>query len=293
MQSRQLLRLVGYASGIGGADQRVGQGPLVMQQSAFMQRLEQIDFFWDMISPSRVTHATTEEAVAALCQTLALNISGQVRAKEFFTVIGGDHSCAIGTWSGVYDALHEQGDFGLIWIDAHMDSHTPDTTLTGRIHGMPLACLLGHGYPALTTILQAKAKLKPEHVCLIGARSFESGEAQLLERLNIRVYFMEELHQRGLIPVLREAVTIVNQGTLGYGLSLDIDSIDPKEAPAVDVPEQDGLHASDLYAGLAELALDLRLFGVEIVEFDPAKDRAHCTEELVASFVNLFTKRVG
>src|SRR5665213_879539 len=176
-------------------------------------------------------------------------MSTLLQQHKFVSVVGGDHSCAIGTWSGVYDAMHHLGDIGLIWIDAHMDSHTPETTPTNHIHGMPLACLLGYGYPTLTGVLHAAPKFKPENVCLIGVRSYEKGEAALLKHLNVRVFFMEEVQERGFEVVLAEAVQHVNQHTIGYGITLDIDAVDPLEAPGVDVPEPEGIHVKALCNG--------------------------------------------
>src|SRR5204862_2513914 len=126
-----------------------------------------------------------------------------------------------------------------------MDSHTPATSETGRIHGMPLACLLGHGYPALTHILHSTPKLKPQNVCLIGVRSFEQGEEELWKKLNVRIYFMDEVIERGFATILKEAVNLVSANTVGYGLSIDLDGFDPLEVPGVDVPESDGIHVND------------------------------------------------
>lgn len=286
------LHLVGYASGVAGADVRVSEGPLVMQKSPYLSALTNergMTFNWEaMICPSQPSSLRMDETVAALTQELALSISALTQKQKFFTVIGGDHSCAIGTWSGVYDAVHQQGDFGLIWIDAHMDGHTPETSLSGRIHGMPVASLLGYGYPTLTGILNANPKIKPQHLCLIGTRSFEDGEAALLKRLNVRIFYMDEVKQRGIGNVLDEALEIVNQGTIGYGVSLDLDGIDPLQAPAVDVPEKDGIQADELRKALIKIVSDSRLIGAEIVEFDPSKDENQITEKLVAGLLGDF-----
>ncbi|TAK78525.1 MAG: arginase, partial [Gammaproteobacteria bacterium] len=166
------LYLVGCASGIAGANLHSGEGPLVMQKSPYLSDLA---VQWEKVihAPRLDTALRLDESVSQLCTELAQTVSALARQKQWFSVLGGDHSCAIGTWSGVYDALHDQGDIGLIWIDAHMDSHTPETSESGRIHGMPLASLMGYGYGTLTSILHHAPKLKPEHVCLIGVRSFE------------------------------------------------------------------------------------------------------------------------
>lgn len=282
--------LIGCASGIAGADVHSGDGPITMRKSARLAALRQSDvqIEWrDMVMGFAKEGKRLDEAVAESCKELAHIVSSLIKSDKKFCVVGGDHSCAIGTWSGVYDALHEQGEFGLIWIDAHMDSHTPETSESGRIHGMPLAVLLGFGYPTLTSIFSHQAKLKPENVCLIGVRSFEEGEAALLKRLNVRVYFMDEVNKRGFQEVMREAVQHVTRNTIGYGVTLDIDSVDPKDAPGVDVPEADGIRGKDLCEGLKMIAGDERLIATEVVEFDPDRDIDHKTENLITDILQV------
>ncbi len=258
--------LLGYASGVAGVDTHAGDAPMIVQQSPF---LKSSDYQWtSMVHP--LQDKSIIDTVSHVCTALAKDVAELVTKQKTFTVIGGDHTAAIGTWSGVHYAL--QNDLGLIWIDAHMDSHTPETTLSGRLHGMPLACLLGYGYPALTGILEQTPKIKPENVCLIGVRSFEEGEAALLAKLNVRIYFIEEVKQRGIAEVLQEAITQVSKNTVGYGISLDLDAIDPKNAPGVDVPELNGVNDQALLNALKIVAADPRLIATEIVEFDPSRD---------------------
>lgn len=279
------LYLVGYASGVGGVDVKAGDGPTTLKHSSFMHVLQHFYQWEAMIYPIDTTSQGILRVVSHSCMELAKVISTLTEQHKPFSVIGGDHTSAIGTWSGVYHVLHKRGDIGLIWIDAHMDSHTPETSESGRVHGMPLACLLGYGYPSLTQILHEAPKIKPANTCLIGVRSYEEGEAELLARLNVRVYFMEEVMQRGFSTVLREAVKHVSEHTVGYGLSLDIDVIDPMDAPAVGVPESNGIKGEDILKGLAEIARDDRLIGTEIVEFDPSRDSHQLTERLIVSFL--------
>src|SRR3990167_1667833 len=209
MMPKRSLPLIGYASGIAGATTECERGPQVLKDSLSLAKAA-IPLEWRaMIQPIDDT-LRPDEGVHAVCELLANHASKLIRDGQFFNVIGGDHTSAIGLWSGVYDALHTKGEIGLIWIDAHMDSHTPETTESGRIHGMPLACLMGYGYSSLTSILHHEPKIKPENICLIGVRSFESGEAALLKKLNVRIYFMDEINQRGCAAVLHEAVKKVS-----------------------------------------------------------------------------------
>lgn len=243
-KDKQAFHLISYASGLGGIDNLnndTGKAPFVIQQSIFLNELKVKLLKWlPMIEASAWAqeHLSKEDLIVELTKQIALQVSQCVQQKQPFCVLGGDHTVAIGTWSGIYDALHTKGDIGLIWIDAHMDSHTKQTSQTGRIHGMPLACLLGFGDAKLTSILHQGPKIKPDNLCLIGVRSYEAGEAALLNQLNIRVYYMDEVRQRSFKTVFKEAVQQIKKNTIGFGLSVDIDSIDPKEAPGVGVPEK-------------------------------------------------------
>lgn len=288
MLNTKTLHLLGYASGVAGADSRSSDGPPALEKSPYLSILKEhgIQAIWkSMLKLTHESPLSKLEVVAKGCQELALQIEELVSKDQFFTVLGGDHSSAIGTWSGAAHAIREQGALGLIWIDAHMDSHTFETTPSGNIHGMPLACLLGKGDRALTTLLNPLPKLKPENVCLIGVRSFEEGEAELLDDLKVRIYFMDEVKKRGLKVVMQEALQIVTQNTARFGISLDIDAIDPTDAPGTGVAEPDGLSAKDILEVLTSFATHSNLIGVEIVEFNPHRDKDHITEKLIAEML--------
>lgn len=284
------VHLLGYASAVGGVNPGCSRGPLVLRQSLAMSHLlEQLaktgkEFRWvDFIEAQSVAPKAQAEEVQRLCQRLALKTAEFTREGEFFIVTGGDHTSAIGTWSGVRTAL--SGPLGLIWIDAHMDSHTPETSESGRLHGMPLAALLGYGDSRFKQLLSPAPKVNPEQLCLIGVRSYERGEAALLKKLGVRIYFMEEIQQRGLAVIFKEALERVNQGTFGYGLSLDMDSLDPEEAPGVDVPEANGLSLAALCAALRDQAGSPRLLGMEVVEFNPERDIEQRTEKAIVALI--------
>lgn len=287
MQETKKYHLIGYASGLAGANAHVGDGPLVVQKSPYLSSRANLN--WVAMLKDHQTDSV-ENSVYDVCHQLALQTLKLTKSKHKFTVIGGDHSCAIGTWSGVHEAIHQQGDMGLIWIDAHMDSHTPETSDSGRIHGMPLAVLLGHGMSSLTTMMNPHPKIKPEHLCLIGVRSYEAGEAALLKKLNVHVYYMDEVKQRGFSTIFHEALKRVKQGTVGYGITVDIDSLDPLEAPGVDVPESDGIHVDELKKALTEIANDPLLIATELVEFDPVNDKDKKTEKIIADCIDILSR---
>ena len=133
--------------------------------------------------------------------------------------------------------------------------------------------------------MQTTAKVRPENLCLVGVRSFEKSEAGLLQSLGVKIYYMDEVKQRGLSAVMQEALQHVTRHTIGFGVSLDLDGIDPVEAPGVDVPEPDGLHTLDLLESLAEITQHAKFLTAEIVEFDPSKDRNKLTENLILKLI--------
>lgn len=227
---------------------------------------------------------STTDAVAALCSKLAAETARSISAGRFPLVLGGDHAFAAGTWRGVSRTVEAsgRGRIGLLWIDAHMDSHTPATSETGNLHGMPLAALLGHGDPRLCG---ERPALSPRHVCLIGVRSFEAGEAALLDRLGVRVFGMREIERRGLAAVLADGLEIVREAEGGFGLSCDVDALDPTDAPGVTVPEAQGIRAADLHAACARIGEERGLLAAEFVEYNPLADHAGQTARLVVELV--------
>lgn len=285
MPNHRSLSLVGYASGIGGAEAGSVDAPSVMQQSPYLAALagQGLQLEWStIVNTPTEKNASKLSLVTQQCTQLAQAVASLVQQKKFFTVIGGDHTSAIGTWSGVSSVAP---DFGLIWVDAHMDSHTPETTQSGNLHGMPLASLLGQGENSLVKLMGHAPKIKPQNVCLIGIRSYEQGEVDLLNRLNVRVFYMDEVKQRGLSTVFAEAIQIVTKNTANYGITIDIDSMDPNDAPGTGVAEPGGIAANDLYQALTTVAQDTRLLGAEIVEFDPHRDHNQLTEKLIARLI--------
>lgn len=222
-------------------------------------------------------------SVCTVTAQLARRTHQLVSLGQLPVVLGGDHSCAIGTWKGIAQALAPRGPLGLIWIDAHMDAHTPETTPSGMLHGMPVASLLGYGDPRLA--LDPFTAFDPRRFCLVGVRSFEAGEAALLDRLCVRVFLMREVERRGLTEVMDEALAIAGGDAGSYGISLDLDALDPRDAPGVGVPVRGGIRGDELCRALARLARDPALAALEIVEYNPYRDHDGVTARLVEDIV--------
>lgn len=289
MAVKPVIHCIGYASGIAAADPTCCMGPLILQPLFTDTMGEALpEFVWDDIlyPPPSGRGDDALPAVTQISEQLAELTAGHVSVHEPFLVFGGDHTSAIGAWSGAAHALLAQGGrLGLIWIDAHMDSHTPETTITHNLHGMPLADLLGAGNPSLTHLLDATPKLWPENVCLIGVRDYEPAELEFLQSRGVKIFYMEEVKQRGIETVFQEAILLVTQGTLAYGISLDLDGIDPADAPATGLPVCDGISGAELCQSFRMLHNDKRLLGLEITEFHPTLDQDHKTEKLILDLV--------
>jgi arginase len=230
------------------------------------------------------------EAVARTCRWLAATTRRLAQDGSRFVAIGGDHSIAMGTWSGVASALRSSGPLGLIWIDAHMDMHVPETTHTGAIHGMPIAALLGYGAPAFTTLAGKQSAIAPRHICLVGARSFEPEEVAFARHHGVRVIGMDECLRRGMKDVFAEARAIASDGTIGYGVSLDLDAFDPADAPGVGTPAPNGIRASEFLDHWASLINTRACRGVEIVEYNPFRDEDARTARLMSTLVGAIAR---
>ena len=241
--------------------------------------------------PSGPTEARYLPQIAQTCTRLAEMVERAAGTGKVPIVLGGDHSIAAGTVSGM--ARHfqkQQRDMGLIWIDAHADMNTPSSSPSGNVHGMPLSCLLGNGPRELTHIFGYAPKVKPAHVALIGLRSIDE-----MERLNVRgtgvhAFTMREIDERGLPRVMADAIAAVSKGTAGFHLSFDMDAVDPDEAPGVGTPVRGGITYREAHLAMELICDSGGMTSLEIVEVNPVLDDANRTALLA---VELVTSALG
>lgn len=227
------------------------------------------------------THEEVDVALRSLCAALAAELqSGPSLADDAWearpVVLTGDHALAVGSWRGLAAGRVQRP--GLLWIDAHLDAHTLLSSCTGNRHGMPLASLLGctPNPWGLTEALVAAG-----HSCVLGARSFEPAEWRHLESLGVRVITAEEIRRRGLAACFAEAHRHVSRDGREFGVSLDLDVIDPAQAGAVNTPVADGLDAVALGQQLQGVLLQPACIGVEIAEYNPARDAHGQTRQVI------------
>ena len=263
------IELIGAAWGLGGANPGCADAPAALAP-LLAQRLAACGVAslpGPMLSPAPAERRK-QMAVSRLCALLASAVADAVRRERLACVIGGDHSCAGGTWTGVARAL--KGSLGLVWVDAHMDAHTPGTSHTGRLHGMPLAWLLGQDDDPLYGL--SAGVLNPEQVALVGVRSFEPEEEERLRRLGVRVILMQEIERQGIDAAFDEAIAIATRGTAAFGISVDLDVVSPDEAPGVGTPVKGGLSGAALARAIERVGGRADLAAVELVEYCPRLD---------------------
>ncbi len=224
--------------------------------------------------------------IAETCTRLAEKVAAAAGAKEFPIVLGGDHSIAVGTISGMAHHLHKQDKkLGLIWIDAHADMNTPESSPSGNVHGMPLACLTGNGPRELTRIFDFAPKLDPANVVLIGLRSVDNEERQIVRKTGVKTFTMREIDERGLRSVMEEAIRIACEGTAGFHLSLDMDAVDPQEAPGVGTPVKGGMTYREAHLAMETICDSDALLSMEVVEVNPVIDEHNRTGILAVELV--------
>ena len=285
---QKTVHLLGIATGLGLRDERTALGPDSLRNSSLKERLavRGIQIAGFSIVRTETTRANSDfiETVRRLRDKTSAAIVHQWQEDHFFVTVGGDHSCALGTWNGVRQAT-AVGNMGLILIDAHLDSHTPKTSISGALHGMPLACLLCYGYSALRS--SPELALRPENVCLIGARSYEPAELELLRRLEVRVFFIEEVLAHGIDSVLTAALGLLTKSTQDIGISIDLDGIDPRDAPAVSTPVANGIRAGELLRALNENRPQAGWLAAEIAEFNPAFEKNCQTTHFISDLIGV------
>jgi arginase len=204
----------------------------------------------------------------------------------FPLVLGGDHSLSIGSVGAVARHFRERGEsIGLIWVDAHADMNSPETTPSGNVHGMSLAVLLGHGHARLVELFGATADVRPENVSVLGARELDAGEQALISELGVRVFTMSEIDERGLGVCMEEALERANDGTSGFHLSFDLDVLDPRVAPGVGTPIQGGLTYREGHLVCEKAARSGRLVSLEMVELNPVLDDRNHTAQMAVGLV--------
>ena len=236
--------------------------------------------------PAGDPHAKYLPQIAAACDVLAGRVGQALERDRMPLVLGGDHSVAVGTVSGVSRHFREQGQaVGLIWLDAHADMNTPDTSPSGNIHGMPLACILGLGPPELAGLAGAPPMILPLHAVIVGLRDVDQLEKPHVRDSGVRAFTMRDIDERGLRAVMEDAIRYASEGTGGFHVSLDMDFVDPKDAPGVGTPVRGGATYREAHLAMEMICDSRRMVSMEVVEVNPVIDEANRTADLAVELI--------
>jgi arginase len=224
--------------------------------------------------------------IAASCERLAELVEKALNGGRMPLVLGGDHSIAAGTVAGVSNHFRKTDrSIGLLWIDAHADMNTPDSSPSGNVHGMPLACCIGRGPSELVNIRGFSPKVDPAHVALIGIRDVDLAERGVVAEAGVRVFTMRDIDERGMRDVMDEALSIATRGTVGFHLSLDMDFVDPEFAPGVGTPVRGGATYREAHLSMELICDSGRMLSLEVVEVNPVIDEVNRTADLAVELI--------
>ncbi len=295
------ISIIGAPMDLGQMRRGVDMGPSAIRYAGVKERLEAQGY--DIVDHGNIDISQPEQrrdkfdenlknlnAVISANEKLAEKVDEVIEDKRFPLVFGGDHSIAIGTLAGV--ARHYK-NLGVIWYDAHGDLNTADTSPSGNIHGMPLAASLGIGHERLTGLGGYSPKIKPENVVIIGARSLDDGERELIKEKGIKVFTMHEIDRMGMTKVIEETVAYLKDRTDGVHLSLDLDGLDPDDAPGVGTPVMGGISYRESHLAMEMLEEAKLITSAEFVEVNPILDDKNRTAAAaVALMGSLFGEKL-
>ena len=300
------IKIIGVPLDLGASRRGVDMGPSAVRVAGLEARLEALGH--DVFDSGNISVALAETKnvgehnarylaeITETCESAAEIVEKSLEEGMTPVILGGDHSVAAGTVSGVaaYFRQQQQKKIGLIWIDAHADFNTPETSPSGNVHGMPLAALAGLGPAPLADILGFSPKVQPENIVIIGVRDIDATEQENLRRAGItEVYTMRDIDERGMRTVMEEGLRAAGRGTAGYHISLDMDWIDPEDAPGVGTPVRGGATYREAHLAMEIIADHGRMVSFEIVEVNPVIDEHNRTADLAVQLIcSAFGKKI-
>lgn len=290
---KQTISLIGVPVDLGQSRRGVDMGPSAIRYASVKDVIKELGYpiidLGDLtisndLDIKEVNNSNLHNLYQIIYENkkLANIVDREVAEGHFPLILGGDHSISIGSIAGI--AKHYR-NLGVIWYDAHGDLNTDETSPSGNIHGMSLAANLGYGAQQLTTILDYTPKVKPENVVIIGARSLDPGEKELIRRQNIKVFTMQEIDRLGMPRVMEKTIAYLKERTDGVHLSLDLDALDPTEVPGVGTPVIGGLTYRESHLAMEMLAEVNIVTSAEFVEVNPILDVKNKTAEVAVELI--------
>jgi len=293
---RSHVAVIGAPLDLGAGRRGVDMGPSAIRVARLHERLRGLGYVIEDLGnvevdqpESRPVGSETSrylEEITTTCSRLMKQVEKALDANKFPLILGGDHSVAVGTVAGVARHFRKKKQkIGLIWVDAHADMNTPETSPSGNVHGMPLACSIGMGPSCLAQLGGFGPKVQARNVALVGIRDVDQLEKPHVKESGVRAFTMREIDELGLRTVMGEAIRIASDGTAGFHVSFDMDSVDPDEAPGVGTPVRGGITYREAHLALELVCDSGRMRGLEIVEVNPVLDVANRTAELAVELV--------
>jgi arginase len=298
------IRVIGVPLDLGQSRRGVDMGPSAVRVAGLEARLEELGHVVEdggnvpVAIPEQKKigdpHAKYLKEITATCTKHAELVLKTLESGKVPLVLGGDHSVAAGTVAGVAEFYRRQDQkIGLIWIDAHTDINTPETSPSGNVHGMPLAAITGLGPAELANIFNFSPKTSPENCVLVGVRDIDAIEKENVRRAGIEVFTMRDIDERGMRTVMEETLRAAGRGTVGYHVSLDMDWVDPEDAPGVGTPVRGGATYREAHLAMEIIADHGRMLSFEIVEVNPVIDEHNRTADLAVELaLSAFGKKI-
>jgi arginase len=293
----KLVHIIGVPLDLGGGRRGVDMGPSAFRIAGLSERIATLGYTvvdrGDLPAPIPETRQQHDERkkyvsdIADVCQKLYESASQSLQEGALPLVLGGDHSLAAGSVAAVSAWARTTKDLpiGLIWVDAHGDMNTPETSLSGNVHGMPLAALLGSEPSELSRIGGAGAKVLPAHTVIVGVRNLDEREKVAVRDSHVHVFTMKDIDRLGIASVMEQAVDLAGHATAGIHVSFDLDACDPLIAPGVGTPVRGGLEYREAHMVMEMVADSGRLVSLDMVEVNPALDNQNATAELATELV--------
>jgi arginase len=285
------IRIIGVPMDLGASRRGVDMGPSAVRVAGLHARLKQLGRQVEDVG--NVTVPQPEEQpygekkakylgeIAQTCKTLSEFVQKALDEDSFPLVLGGDHSIAAGTVAGAAAHFHKKSKrIGLIWLDAHGDMNTPDTSPSGNVHGMPLAAIMGSGPAELTGLAGITPMVEPRSVSLVGIRDLDAKERRFVKESGVHVFTMRDIDERGMREVMAEALRFASDDTAGIAVSLDMDFVDPSDAPGVGTPVRGGVTYREAHLALEMIADTRSMISFELVEINPVIDLHNTTATL-------------
>ncbi len=286
------IRILGAPMDLGADRRGVDMGASAIRYAGLSEALQRLDHTVSDIGniaipqpesrPEGQPHLKYLEPIIHASEELATLVGKALEEGQFPLLLGGDHSISLGSVAGVAQ-VHR--DIGVIWVDAHADFNTDETTPSGNIHGMILAALAGIGHNALTHASGRTPKINKETIVIVGARDLDREEQMLLRTHNIAVFTMSDIDQRGMTDVMKDAIAIASRHDNPIHLSLDMDSLDPREAPGVGTPVRGGLSYREAHLAMELVSASQRLVSMDVVEVNPILDSENTTAKLAVELI--------